>query len=482
MTDTPLLGLALDAGSIKPMFEQIAAALRRRIVAGRLPAGARLPPSRSLAEELGVSRATVVAAYDQLVAEGFAAGRRGAGTFVGDIGAIEAAPAMVRRPPAPPPAPAPAPVPFQPGIPDMRLFPYRPWARCVARVARTAPEAMVRGTDPFGDLRLRAAVARYLADWRALGAAPENILITAGVADALETCARAITRRGDAIALEDPGYPRLRSLSESLGLKPVWLDVDSDGARPPSPGDGPAPRLALLTPSWQFPLGGAMPSGRRMAFLRWAERAGAWIVEDDFDSEFRYAGRPIPALAGLDGGGRTIYVGSFSKVFSDSLRIGFMVVPAPLRARVADTVARFGTKASLAPQRPLATFLESGEFYTHLRRVRRLYAERRRAFLALLRAELGHVVAVDAHPAGMQVAVRLPPACDDAAIAARAAAAGIACSALSAHAARQPAPRGLLMGFCAFTAEEMAAAMVRLRRIVDAALSGSDGAAPGPGR
>lgn len=470
MADAPLIGLDLRPGASTPLFEQVYETLRRRIIGGRIAAGSRLPASRSLAEELGVSRATIVAAYDQLIAEGFARARRGSGVYVSATGAVEIDPA-----PPPPPAvaaatgtPRPAALsPFLPGRPDMRLFPHRQWARCVARVARTAPEALIVAADPFGDPRLRMAIARYLAEWRGLAALPEQILITAGASDGLEICLRTLTSPGDPVALEDPGYRPLRRFVRDIGLRPAWLAITPDGPQLPDMDQpGRRPVLAILTPSSQFPLGGAMPTGRRIDFLKWAKATGGWILEDDYDSEFRYAGRPIPAMASFDTAGRTIYVGSFSKIFSETLRLGFLVVPRDLVARFAGALGPVGTKASLVPQRPLALFMENGDFYRHIRRMRRLYGERRQALIAGLRRELGNLVAFDDHQSGMQIALRLPEGADDVAIAERAERAGVVCPPLSAYYAGERKQAGLLVGFCGFTAEDMEQPLTTLRNVI----------------
>ena len=475
MADAPPLGLKLDPGTSTPLFAQIYEALRRRIISGQLGTGYRLPASRNLAQELGVSRATVVAAYDQLMAEGFAQGRRGAGVYVSDIGEVEidqashtpvAALPDVTSPPSPPIRP------FQPGRPDMRLFPYRQWARCFSRVARSDPQALVVGSDPFGDLHLRTAIVRYLADWRGLNVSPQQILITAGSVDALEICLRTLASPGDFIALEDPGYAPLRSLIGSLGMRPRWLELDAHGACLPDIGAGvKTPVLAMLTPSSQFPLGGAMPTKRRVEFLSWAQRTDSWIVEDDYDSEFRYAGRPIPALASFeprfDQGGRTLYLGSFSKVFTDSLRLGFLVVPMHILERISMSVRAHGTKASIAPQRALALFMENGEFYRHIRRMRRMYGERRSVLVGLLRDQLGHIVSFEDHHAGMQIVVRLAPQFDDVQIAKLAAQRGVTCAALSSYYACEPKVQGLLLGFCGFSPQELKSAVNVLREVLE---------------
>lgn len=458
MTVTVAAGIAfrIDRMSSTPVFAQVYGAIRERIVAGDLAEGDRLPPSRSLAVELGLSRSTVNAAYDQLTAEGYVAGRQGAGYFVCPMGAVELAGPI--RPPAParpaPPATPDPPKVFQPGVPDMRLFPYRQWARHVSRAARTTPAALVSSGDPFGDPALRQAISSHIAEWRGVAAPPERIVVTAGSGDALEICIRALAAGGGRVGLEDPGYNLLRNFVESLGLTPVWLGVDAGGAELPS-GD-PPPDLVVLTPSHQFPLGGAMSPARRSAYLQWAERTGAWIIEDDYDSEFRYSGRPIPAMTGLDGGARTIYVGSFSKVFSNSLRLGYLVVPEAIMDAVGRTLRGFGVKASIAAQRPLATFMADGEFYRHIRRVRRIYNDRRKALIDAL-TQLDDLLAYEDHQAGMLVTARLDPAFDDRAVVRAAAAAGLGPLALSAFQARPLGANGLVLGFCAFTAAEIEA-------------------------
>lgn len=463
------IAFRIDRGRDAPVFAQVYEAIRGRIVEGALGEGARLPPSRSLAVELGLSRSTVNAAYDQLVAEGYVEGRQGAGYFVRPMGEVELAPPRPAARPKPPAgretSTAPAVRPFHPGLPDMRLFPYAQWARQVARTARAAPAALVASADPFGDPELRREIARHIAEWRGVEADPARIVVTAGSGDALEICIRTLAAAGDRVGLEDPGYGALRAFVQSLGLEPVWLDVDGEGACLPAPAGRP-PGMVVLTPSHQFPLGGAMSPARRAAFLAWAAAEGAWIVEDDYDSEFRYSGRPIPAMAGLDGGRRAIYVGSFSKVFSTSLRLGYLVVPEPLVAATGATLRRYGVKASIAAQRPLAEFIRGGEFYRHIRRVRRLYNDRRRALTEALRRELGSLARFADHQAGMLIALDLPAHVDDRAIAAEAAAAGLGPHALSAFHARPTTARGLILGFCAATPEEIEAATPILAEIV----------------
>jgi GntR family transcriptional regulator/MocR family aminotransferase len=442
--------------------------LRQNIVDGQLLQGHRLPPSRSLAIELGVSRTTVVIAYDQLAAEGYIEGRRGSGFFVCPIGQIE-----LNRGNRPVTRESPATILPQsrkqvhPGFPDLRLFPYRQWARCMSRVARLTPEALVVAGDSFGDIQLRQSIARYLRDWRGLNTSAEQILITAGSIDALEICVRTLAGSGQYVGLENPGYQPLRNIVQSLGMKPVWLSMGDHGLEVPSlKKSQPSPSMTILTPSHQFPLGGAMSPLRRTEFLQWAVETNSWIIEDDYDSEFRYAGSPIQALAGFDSTGRTIYIGTFSKIFSVGLRLGFLVAPPALIPRFAKTLERFGVKAATASQRALASFMDSGEFYRHIRRVRRIYGERRKFLLNTLQEKLDDIVSFEDYAAGMQLLARLPASYDDQAIAEAASRKGVITAALSAHYAKGEIQHGLLLGFCGFTEEEIESNISIIEKII----------------
>jgi len=461
MPEIPLIDLHLEASSPVPLFEQVYDGLRHRIVAGHILAGHRLPPSRKLAQELGVSRTTIVTAYEQLEAEGFVQGKPGAGVYVTEIGEVESRspspPKPIVKKPTHPSRKA-----FHPGQMDERLFPYQKWAQCVSKVARTDPKALVMSSDPFGDFELRVEICRYLADWRGVKASPDQVMMTAGSGDALEMCVRTLLKAGDTLALEDPGYPPLRTFVESYGLKACWLDTDEHGVLPPTT----KVKMTILTPSSHFPLGGALPQARRNAFLKWAARVDSWIIEDDYDSEFRYAGRPIPALASLDTQNRTLYVGSFSKIFSNGLRLGFVVIPKHKIADFAQSLRQFGAKASVAPQRALALFMQSGDFYRHIRRVRRIYGERRTVLMGLIDEHLGDIGTYEDHRAGMQIAVKLAPGFEDKTIAKVAAEKGVTCFALSTYYASKSPQQGLLLGFCSFTEDEMRRAMVTLKTLI----------------
>ncbi len=469
MPDAPLLKLNIDTDGSSALFQQIYDELRLRIVTKQLMPGERLPPTRKLADELAISRTTIVTAYDQLIAEGFAESRAGSGVYVSDIGEVELFPvnpplANVELSPIPLQTEA---QPFSPGQPDMRLFPFQQWASCVARVARKDAKALVMNNDPFGNIDLRMEICRYLSEWRGIKATPQQILITAGSGEALELCIRALTNPGDTIALENPGYPPLYAFSETLGMNISKMEVDDQGATlPVSDNSNITPKLAILTPSSQYPLGGSMPQSRRNEFLARAEASNSWIIEDDYDSEFRYAGRPYPALAGLNSKERTLYIGSFSKIFSNGIRMGFVVLPPKLIPNMGETIRLYGSKASIMPQQPLAYFMKSGEFYRHIRRVRRIYSERRQALIELLDTSLGNIVTFEDHGAGMQIAIKLPPEYNDKQISKAALSKDIFCPPLSDYYNSRHSQNGLLLGFCGFTVDEMQKAMETLKSII----------------
>jgi GntR family transcriptional regulator / MocR family aminotransferase len=464
------IAFTLDRAANQPMFVQLCEQIRRRIVNRQIAADLPLPASRSLAAELGISRSTVVTAYEQLVAEGYIEGRRGSGYFVRELAgsdhlATGARPPMTESVTTTPAAASPL---THPGFPDSRLFPYRQWARSLARSARVAPRAMIVSESPFGDAHLRRSIASYLADWRGLDIQPQQVMVTAGSIDALETCIRTLSSRGELVGLENPGYLPLRNLVKNQGMRIEWLRVGANGAELPRE---TATRLAVVTPSQQFPFGGAMPANRRREYQQWANTNDAWIIEDDYDSEFRYAGRPIPALASLDEYQRTIYVGTFSKVFSVSLRLAYLIVPPALIAEFGQTLSRFGVKAALPCQRALADFIDNGDFYRHIRRVRRIYADRRKLLLELLQQKLSRHLSFEDHHAGMQVCVLLGPGLDDRAITQQALQRGVQVSPLSAYYGGGNAKQGLLLGFCCFDESEIESGIDVLSDIIERQVS-----------
>ncbi len=464
MLNLAALAFTLRRESKIPIFVQLCDQIRERIVAGQIHQNSRLPPTRSLAIELGLSRSTLVTVYEQLSAEGYIEGRRGSGFFVCQLGesdylqprAVKAQSDknlkttsiqhLIRHA----------------GLPDKRLFPYRAWARCLSRTARLTPEALVNSKSPLGDEALRSSIASYLSDWRGLDILPQQILVSAGSIDALETCIRTIASAGDSIGLENPGYQPLRNIVENQGMSVDWLNTTDQGTQLPQ---SCSPRLVILTPSHQFPLGGTMSPNRRLEFQQWANQNNTWIIEDDYDSEFRYAGRPIPAMASMEGADRTIYIGTFSKVFSVSLRLGYLVMPPNLVPDFLETIARFGNKAALPCQRALSNFIDSGEFYRHIRRVRRIYAERRRQLIDQLQHKLSDYISIQDHQAGMQISVELAPDISDQHITRLAKQKGLALSPLSSYYGGGNPKQGLVLGFCGYTESEINSNVETLRQI-----------------
>ncbi|MGH9136209.1 MAG: PLP-dependent aminotransferase family protein, partial [Acidimicrobiales bacterium] len=386
--------------------------LRRAILDGRLRPGDRLPPSRELARRLSVSRTTVTVAYDRLTGEGFVTSHVGAGTFVSDdVAKPTRRPRRVQSSLAPRriwdgmPLPTvfarPAEFDFRTGIPDAQLFPFETWRRLMARELR--PSAVGPGfyADPAGHVGLREAIARHLGTARAVVATADDVTVTNGTQQAIDIVARVLLSPGDRVAVEDPGYPVTRLLFESLGARVVGVPVDGEGlvvdALPPNV------RLVFVTPSHQYPLGMPMSLPRRMALLAWAQNHNAAIVEDDYDSEFRFAGRPIEPLQTLDTDGRVIYVGSFSKTMLATLRLGFVIVPEPLRRAVQAAKYLTDWHTMLPAQAALAGFLDDGSFARHVRKMRAVYGVRHETILRVLRDEFTGCLDVVPSTAGLHV-------------------------------------------------------------------------------
>ena len=456
--DTQSTQIPADQSRQQAVFER----LRTGILSGALPGGTRLPPSRHLAEELGVARQTVVLAYERLVAEGYVRARIGSGTFVANDlpdAAPEARPAaqvsgeaLSRRGAmiAGVPVSAAGPVDgnsmlLAPGVPSVDSFPAASWARCTARVLRDFDGAAY--PDMQGLAALRQAVAGHVAATRGLIADPAQIVITAGTQQALRVSAELLLDPGDPAWVEDPGYIAGRGALAAAGARLVPVPSDAEGL---DVAEGirraPAARLVLVAPSHATPLGGALPIGRRLALLDWAARAGAWVLEDDCDSEFRWEGKPLPPLASLDRGGRVIYCGTFSKTLAPGLRLGFVVLPHPLTAAFVRARGLSDRGPGTLQQSVLAAFIGEGLLGPHIRRVRTEYARRRGALLEALRK---HCPSVVAHPApgGLHLVLRLDDGANEAAIVTAARARGLAVSPFAAYFNEMPRFPGLVIGF-----------------------------------
>lgn len=464
------MALSLDRGSRVALHTQLGTQLRNMMLTARIAREARLPSTRALAAELGVSRATVVLAYEQLASEGYIEGRHGSGIFVSSAlpeQALQVASkhgASRRTAPSTIAAPIPA-RPFQLGAADPNLFPNREWGRLMHRGWRTPRPELLLSRDPTGWPALRAAIAEHLGEWRGISCRPEQIVITAGAADAMDLIARAAFAPGSSIYTEEPGFPTLRYALRNAGLEPLPVVADGEGFDLELALRRGAARGAILTPSRQFPLGVTLPLARRIALLDWAETADSYVVEDDFDSEYRFEGAPLPALMSLDRNERVIYVGSFSKVLAPTLRLGFVVVPNRLLGALRLHLQRRGALASLFLQPMLAEFMHNGDFARHIRRTRRVYAKRMHALLAQAN-RLDDLLVLNPASAGMHLLADLAPKLalrmTDREAAARADAAGVTAVALADFYAGKPRRQALLLGFAAFSEQAGALAIERL--------------------
>lgn len=460
--------------------DQLYAAIRQAALQGELSAGERLPSSRALAADLGLGRNTVVAAIERLVAEGYLTSRRGAGLFVAAdlpaegvarapaVGSLARPPILSRRSAAAPGLHAEGESdvsrPFALGAAALDAFPLETWRRLAVQTLRRRPADLLGYGDRRGLPALRRALATYLADSRGVVCSPETIVIVSGAQQALDLIARLLLDPGDAVVVEDPGYVGARDALASAGARLVPIAVDDQGLDPALlAAINPAPKLAMLTPSHQFPLGMTLPVARRLALLAEARARGIWIVEDDYDCEYRYGGPPLQSLQGLDGGERVLYVGTFSKVLFPGLRLGYVVLPAQLVDGFLRLKAAADGFSPGWPQAILAEFIAEGHLVQHIRRMRVLYRRRRMALLAAIQRHAGDLLLPRLSEAGLHVALEFHDGRDDRMAAAAAQAAGLVVAPLSRYAVARRLS-GLLLGFAAFPEAELEAAVQRLAR------------------
>ena len=446
--------------------------LRASILDGRLRPGDRLPPSRELASGLAVSRTTVNVAYDRLNSEGFVMSRVGAGTYVNRYreprtGGAKPPTGVLRPRPiwnaVNLPNWEPAKFDFRSGIPDARLFPYETWRRLTSRELRASAVGAGYYADPAGHRGLREAIARHIGIARGVAASGDEIFVTNGTQQAVDIVARVLLAPGDRVAVETPGYGPPRRLFATLGAKVSGVPVDAEGlivdAIPRNT------RLVYVTPSHQYPLGMSMSLSRRMALLAWAEKHDAAIIEDDYDSEFRFVGHPIEPLQTLDRAGRVIYVGSFSKTMLATLRIGFLVAPASLDHAV--KAAKFLTDwhTALPTQAALARFIDAGGFARHVRRMREVYRVRHRRIVQAVTTLFARELEIVPSSVGMHVCAMARAASVEriADIVDRAWSAGMACHPLSLFAGDGPRQAGLVLGYGAIATDDIDEGLRRLR-------------------
>jgi GntR family transcriptional regulator/MocR family aminotransferase len=479
--------VAVDRNSPTPLYRQLYHAYRDAITERRLRAGERLPSTRGLADELGISRLPVIDAFEQLLAEGYFEARVGVGTFVaralpGEMPAQRRAASaatgerggkrvLARRPEA---LLGRGPEPWLAGRGAFRLsqpaiehFPFRVWSTLLARQARSPKASLLHYGDPLGYLPFREAVAAYLRAARAVRCEADQVMVVSGSQQALEIAARVLLDPGSSVWVEDPGYGGARDALTMAGARLVPVPVDEDGLDVAAGiARSPRARAVHVTPSHQYPLGATLSASRRMRLLDWARASGAWILEDDYDSEYRYQSQPVAALQGLDRDARVVYIGTLSKILFPGLRVGYLVIPRDLVARFAAVRDAMDIFPPTLPQAALADFLADGHFARHLRRTRQIYRERRGVLVEALRRELGGTVEVLGDQAGMHLVAALPDGTHDRRLAERAAGAGLWAMPLSTCYLGDPRP-GLVLGYGGTGVDEIRDGVRRLRRVIE---------------
>ncbi|KAF1023505.1 MAG: HTH-type transcriptional regulatory protein GabR [Paracidovorax wautersii] len=475
----------LDEPSAEPSYRRLAQLLQQAILSGQLASGTKLPSSRALGADLGVARNTVTHVYEQLLAEGYVVAQSGSGTYVADTApervlaidlragrrplrdhqrlskrgrrTIEMAGVGKQQWGA-----------FMPGVPDTTEFPLKVWNRLQNRVWRQARPELMTYAQGGGYRPLRRALADYLRVARAADCQPEHVIVTTGIHQSVDLAIRLLCDVGDEVWVEDPCYWGVRNLLLSSGLKPVPIPVDDEGMNPTPRHLARPPRLIICTPSHQYPLGCVMSLSRRRMLLEYARLHDCWILEDDYDSEFRYGISPLASLQGLDPHGQVIYVSSFSKVLFPSMRVGYMVVPGPMADFFAQGIAELYREGQLMLQAILAEFIDEGYLGSHIRRMRGLYAERRELLIGAVRARYGEALPVLGGEAGLHLVLGLPHLKDDLAVSRRAQEADILTRALSGYyASARTARTGLILGYGCVPHERIASAFETLGSVID---------------
>jgi len=471
--------LPLDRASGINLDRQIYLSLRDLIERRMLTSGSALPSTRMLARDLGLGRNTVIAAYEQLALEGFVAIARGSAPVVKGL---PAAPPS-RGPESPKGGSAlsergrvmsalpfhhgvPGITAFHPGLPDADNFPFNTWSKLVARRTRLARGDLFGSYYIMGYPPLCAAIARYLTASRGVACAPEQIIITTGAGAAFDLLARLLTDPGEPVWMEEPGYYGAGAAFLSAGARLMPLRVSERGWDLSLP--AARPRVIFVTPSCHQPLGLTMAMEQRLNLLRLAAEADAWIIEDDYDSEYRFQGQPIPALQGIARDGCVIFVGTFAKILFPAMRLGYIVVPQDMRERLTAALSTTGQFAPLITQAALADFITEGHLTRHLRRMRRLYAERRQYFMEQFDRHLSEWMELRRTDSGIQlVGMFRDQARDDAAISSEAKRHGVNVSPLSLQYRFEPKLRGLLMGFAAADAKATRRGIEKLAQVVE---------------
>ncbi len=500
------LAARLDRTAAEPVYRQTLRLMQQAILTGQLPPGTKLPSSRTLAEDLGIARNTVLHVYDQLTAEGYVISTTGSGTYVADTRPDTAAmnarkqPVVTsvdaqKRAAAEPPANA-APAPpkrdladlsargrrlidkagvsakqwgaFMPGVPDVAEFPARTWSRLQARLWKEANPDLLTYAPGGGYRPLRRALSDYLRVARSVNCTPDQIIITTGIHQSIDLAVRLLTDVGDRAWVEEPCYWGARSVLQSSGITLVPVPVDAEGLNPREQDLQQPPRLALVTPSHQYPLGMVMSLARRRTLLEYARQHNVWIIEDDYDSEFRYGSRPLASLQGLDEAGQVIYVGSLGKMLFPGLRIGYMIAPEHLVETFRTGVAELYREGQLMQQAVMTDFIMDGHLTSHVRRMRALYGERRQILIDAITARFGSELPVMGDEAGLHLVLGLPDHANDRAVTAAAYDAGVIVRPLASYySSDTPARRGLLLGYACVPNEKIGPAFDTLARVIE---------------
>ena len=448
----PSLLPPLDPKAAEPFYRQIYERFRSAIADGVLKPGDRIPSARAITKELGLSRGTIDAAYGLLAAEGYIQARGQAGTVVTPD--LRPRTGLPITPPKPDPAgrsPSFRPdttLPFQMGLPALDAFPRKVWARLGARCVRAMQPGDMAHPSVYGLQALREGIAAYLHVSRGVSCAPAQVFVTSGYRHTLALVGQALLHKWDRVWVENPGYPPTRELLERMGLSAVAVPVDGEGmVVAEAVRTAPRARAAVITPAHQSPLGVSLSLPRRLALLDWAARQHAWIVEDDYDGEYRYVSRPLPALKSLDTDGRVLYAGTFSKVLFPSIRLAYLVVPPDLVDRFEQVCQVVAAGSPQLTQAIVTAFVTEGHFARHVQRMRKLYAERRAMAVAGLEGTLGKHVRIDSQPGGMHLILRLKGTRSDRRLVARMRDAGLYGEALTDWTTGGDGAPAVLLGF-----------------------------------
>ena len=472
-----MAGITLDRSAATNLHRQLYSQLRSLIERRVLPSGSALPSTRLLTKDLGVGRNTVIAAYDQLALEGYLLMRQGAPPLVMDLPTpaakmnklqTEIGNAISSRGKIMLAQPyhhgKPGLLAFHPGLPDPDNFPFNTWSKLLSKRAKLARHDLFGTYHVKGYPPLCEAIARYLTASRGMSCKPEQIVVTNGAQSAFDLLARILIDPGDTVWMEEPGYYGAGAAFLSAGANLTPLEVSDGGwnLEPPPI----APRVIFVTPSCHHPLGVTMPMEQRLNLIHMAEAWNSWIIEDDYDSEYRFQGHPIPALQGISASSRVVYVGTFAKILFPAMRLGFLVVPDAIREGMVSALSVTGQFAPLLTQAALADFMNEGHFTRHLRRMRRLYAARRQFFMDTCEGNLSPWLRLRRTESGIQLVGLFHENCDDKVIAHAALEQGVNVSPLSIQYRHSKVQRGLVMGFAAADEKTTKKAMSKLRDVL----------------